>query len=34
VEFAICVPSVLISLDERPITRFVLDGTAVNISVA
>jgi hypothetical protein len=34
VEFAICVPSVLVSLDEGPNTRFFLHGTAVNTSVA
>jgi hypothetical protein len=34
VEFAVCVPSVLVSLVEGPNTRFVLVGTAVNTSVA
>jgi hypothetical protein len=34
VEFAICVPYVLVSLVEVPNTRFVLDSNAVITSVA
>jgi hypothetical protein len=33
VQFAICVPSVLVSLVEGPNTSFVLESTAVNTSV-